>query len=175
MAMPRIIGFTGVAGCGKNTAAAQFREIYPSYQERAFADPIKEMLRKGVGLDNQQLNGVLKEEIIPEFGVSPRTMMQTLGTEWGRHMMGGNFWLTCMKRRIHPTENVVITDVRFQNEAEYVRENGLLVHIMGRGGIEGGHASEAGVEPHDGDYYIYNDGTYEDLYMKIELMLKEID
>lgn len=172
--LPRIIGFTGVAGSGKNTAAAQLQTIHPHYQERAFADPIKEMLRRGLGLDNQQLNGNLKEEPLPLYNVSPRVMMQTLGTEWARSLHP-DFWVISMQRRIEPDDHVVITDVRFENEARFVREHGVLIHVMGRGGIEGGHISEAGVAPTEDDLYLSNGGTPEDLLVRIHDLLYELE
>lgn len=51
---------------------------------------------------------------------------------------------------------VIVPDVRFENEAELVREHGVLIHLVGRGGIEGNHVSENAIEFKPGDIVIDN-------------------
>ena len=51
---------------------------------------------------------------------------------------------------------MIVPDVRFENEAELVREHGVLIHLVGRGGIEGNHASENPIEFKPGDIVIDN-------------------
>ena len=59
---------------------------------------------------------------------------------------------------------VVISDVRFQNEADFVRERGTLIHLTGRGGIGQGHQSELGLDAMPSDITIANDGDLKKLY-----------
>jgi hypothetical protein len=47
-----------------------------------------------------QLYGDEKETPLPEFGgKTPRQMMQTLGTEWGRNLIDAEIWITLWKRQ----------------------------------------------------------------------------
>ena len=85
-----IIGLTGFKGCGKSTVAEIMRENY-GYSRHSFAQPIKDML-EAMGLTKEELyNPKLKEIVIPEFGKSPREIMQLLGTEFGRSMIKARY------------------------------------------------------------------------------------
>jgi len=165
--VPHVIGIAGPARCGKDTTADLLLKRCPTYRKASFADPIKEMLKTGLGLTDDQLWGDNKEEIDPRYSVSPRYMMQTLGTEWGRLLINSEIWVIAMEKQI--CNGMIIPDVRFENEAAFIRKWGTLIHITGRGGIEGEHASESGVPFCPGDIIIYNGGTVEDL----EAQLKE--
>ena len=60
---------------------------------------------------------------------------------------------------------LIITDVRFENEADWIRKNGGHVIHLTRGEAPAvrEHASEAGVTMGDGDYAYQNDGSLPDL------------
>ena len=90
---PGLLGIHGKAGSGKSTAAQVL--IDGGFKRVKFADPLKNMLR-AIGLTDQHIEGDLKE--VPcdmLLGQTPRHAMQTLGTEWGRGCIGGEFW-TCL-------------------------------------------------------------------------------
>jgi hypothetical protein len=94
------------------------------YTPLKFAGPIKEMLR-ALGLNDKHLEGELKE--LPSDligGQSPRHAMQTLGTEWGRMVMGRNFWADMWvhnaTRILDEGRKVVVDDCRFPNELQSV-------------------------------------------------------
>lgn len=135
--MRQIIGLVGPKGCGKSTLATQLVDI--GFARRPFAGPLKEMLRQLLriqGVDGRtiddMIDGSAKET--PSMylvGRSPRYAMQTLGTEWGRQQMRGDLWIQVwinqISRANFPT---VVEDVRFQNEANAIKEmNGILVRI----------------------------------------------
>lgn len=137
----------------------------------AFAEPLKAMLR-ALGLDEQDLNGWRKDENNYDFHATPRYMMQTLGTEWGRDTINENIWLIAAAKRIkkmnqaQPDATIIITDVRFQNEADFVRKHGFLIHVdrpIRR--IDGStHRSENPVSINEAeDFVIINDGDLEQL------------
>lgn len=159
--MPRVIGIAGPARCGKDTTADLLLKRCPTYRKASFADPIKEMLKAGLGLTDDQLWGDNKEAIDPRYDVSPRYMMQTLGTEWGRSLINSEIWVLAMEEQIG--DGIIIPDVRFPNEAAFVRKWGVLIHVTGRGGIDGEHISEAGIECEACDRVVTNDGSFEDL------------
>lgn len=165
-----IIGLTGLAGSGKSTAA-EYMEVTHGYNRARFAGPLKNALRRmlrdalvDVHTIERMIEGDLKE--VPHsslLGKTPRQAMQTLGTEWGRHCMGDTFWVNLLRYRLEQRrgERIVIEDVRFQNEADMIRDmGGKIIRIAGRGGIAGSHPSEAGVEP---DMTCYNDGSITDM------------
>ena len=55
-----------------------------------------------------------------------RRAMQTLGTEWGRNLIGQDIWVNALERRIKSTgaSVILIPDVRFDSEAEMIFKNG---------------------------------------------------
>lgn len=88
--------------------------------------------------------------------VSPREVYQLFGTEMMRECVSDSFWTD-----IAPTENVIITDVRFNNEVTWLKSNGGILIDVQRPNNQvsvASHASEAGTGV-EGDYVIVNDGT----------------
>ncbi len=145
--MFNLVAFTGRAGAGKTTAAMHLVEQHRFVRTR-FADPLKAMLR-AMGLGDEEVDGTFKERPSPLLcGRTPRHAMQTLGTEWGRHCISPDLWTTLWQEMTAAPlvvgERVVVDDCRFANEVAAVRAlSGIVVRINGRGGIAGGHASEA--------------------------------
>ena len=171
-----IIGITGPAGAGKDTAAAYLvKRLGRPWRVASFADPFKAMLREGLSLSEAQLYGDEKGVTDPRYGKTPRELLQTLGTQWGRDMVGRDVWVEAMAARIGPAGRVVIPDVRFENEADMVRRRrGRVLHIKGRGGIDGDHASEPGVELMRGDAVVWNGGTVSELYDRIDAVFDSL-
>lgn len=156
----KVIGLAGPAHCGKNTASTVMSAMMPAYQEMSFADPLKRMLMVGLKLDAEQVYGAQKEDVDGRYGCTARHMMQTLGTEWGRRCVGEDVWLRAMQNHLAPY--TIITDVRFQNEADFVRERGILIHIVRERKIAGAHISEQGVLARAHDMSIDNCGTLDE-------------
>lgn len=171
-----IIGLTGFKGCGKSTVAEIMRENY-GYTRHSFAQPIKDMLR-AMGLSNDELyDPKLKEVVIPEFGKSPRELMQLLGTEFGRFMIKSTIWVDATMRKINPEENIVIDDVRFPNEAAAIHARGGKIVRIVRENLEQGdsHISEKGLDSEQIDYEIRNLSCYRsDLEISVARTLEEI-
>jgi hypothetical protein len=169
--MAILIGLAGPAGVGKDTAARYIADEF-SLLQYAFASPIKDALQ-AMGFDRRVYDqDEVKDAPIPELNVSYRKLAQTLGTEWGR-AMHEEFWLMLGKRRFAVMQSMpehaayrgmVVSDVRFPNEAQWVRETGLLIHLAGpsrRPIAEDGssHASEAGICKQQGDVVVTNTGS----------------
>lgn len=157
-----IIGLCGAAGSGKNTVGELICGLSDATQI-AFADPIYDAVSAITGLSRGQLSDrTIKEEPIDWLGRSPRELLQTLGTEWGRDSVHKEIWVRRAMRRAEAAGGlVVITDVRFDNEAQAIHDAGGEVwEVRRRGaGIPGNHASEAGVSDHLIDLRIDNHGT----------------
>lgn len=138
-----VIAFTGLAGSGKSTAAAHLVNAHGFARSR-FAGPLKAMLA-AFGLSPAEIDGDRKE--FPSdllCGRTPRWAMQSLGTEWGRELIGGDVWIRAWRASL-PASNVVVDDCRFPNEAEAVYAvGGVLIHVERPGApvVAGAHVSE---------------------------------
>jgi len=160
---PSLLGICGRKGSGKSTAAQVLLDA--GWKRVKFADPLKNMLRV-IGLDDRHIEGDLKELPCDLLGgKTPRWAMQSLGTEWGRNCIFPDFWMSLARREIALVlaqgYSVVVDDVRFDNEADMIRELGGSVLLIKRGPdapIE--HESEKGVTP---DFIYENDLTREHL------------
>lgn len=254
----KIVGVTGKAGSGKDTAAAHLVEQY-GFQQIAFADPLKRYAHKVFGFTKDQLWGPshLRNEEDPRFAgftspteacdswiatfvradehdsqfvnsilpgpgllpgiallqlktwmqelalsgtkISPRVVLQSLGTEWGREikediwlahaldvasslMSGGHTYSRTQgleKLQGAPALHVVMSDVRFDNELEELKKHGgYLIRVYRpeelRGHAPGiqGHASETeqeGFADDRFDFLIQNNKTLEDLLHAVDV------
>lgn len=173
--MIKLIGIAGKAGTGKDTVGFYLEDVW-GYRTYAFAEPIKHGLRELFNLNEAQLFGGEKETVIPSYGKSPRQMMQSMG-DWGKSIHP-DLWLMMAGRMLakmdhyetlgHP--GVVITDVRYENEAAFVRERGGVIIHIDRGSAlpVHEHSSEHGITGRRySDICIQNNGSLEDLYCKI--------
>lgn len=177
----KLIGLTGPAGSGKDTIADRLCEHH-GFVRYALASPIKLMLEAiGVGPECWE-NRNMKEAPHPLYGISPRRMAQTLGTEWGRQLVCDDIWLRCAARFVDDLRShgfgappgIVITDVRFQNEAAFVAERGgWLWHVQRlECPLVEAHSSEAGVPFLEGDARVYNFGTIAQLHRYVDGLME---
>lgn len=110
------------------------------------------------------------------YGFEVRRYLQTYGTEVCRHRFGYNCWLDHLSRRIQEdgTELVAVSDVRLDNEAEWVTSRGGIVVKIDRPGVGAvnGHVSEKGIDPKYISATVRNDGTRAQLAERITDVLK---
>ena len=164
---PSLIGITGRAGAGKNAVAS----MIPGAFVVGLADPLYAMLSVGLDIPEAVLRQrKFKESTIPWLGKSVRQLLQTLGTEWGRDSVCDDIWIQLLDRRIKRLgesgiKAIAVADVRFENEAAWIRERGGEVWHVLRPDIDGcsPHSSEAGIRLDDRDYVIDNAGTMDQL------------
>lgn len=183
--MPRLIGLYSPAPQSGKSSVASYLSGY-GYRTVSFAAPLKAMVRSFLvhaGYDPSDVDELFgpsrKERILPEFGVSPRHLLQTLGTEWGRDCIAPDVWLKCWRRNVqYYLSNdlpVICDDVRFANEANLVRELGGELWMITRPGARrrGEHASEGGLD--DFPYFdrrLSNDGSLVDLYQAVRRVVE---
>jgi len=175
-----IIGLTGQAQSGKTTIAMEL--VKRGFVKLSLADPIKEILTKIYDLSPAQISGYLKEEIDPRYDISPRFMMQMLGTEVARNIHEDT-WVMHLHRRIlghqydDPMVNIVVDDIRYDNEAEGIRSwGGCIVGILRpkSRSIESDHSSEYGLtDPPDWEYL--NDGDLTEIPESLPALLKDVE
>lgn len=168
--MTRIVGLCGLAGAGKTTAAKAL--MRDGFRRHRFAGPLKRMLKQ-IGLTKAQIEGSLKEApCILLGGSSPRWAMQTLGVEWGRHCMGPEFWVELWNHN-RPEGDIVVDDVRFDNEVRMIqRLGGIVIKVVRPTDSEPmDHPSE--VVPKGFDHMLVNDGTKGALRGRVRAILSE--
>jgi len=173
----KLIAIAGKARSGKDTVANRLitRHGFAGY---SFAQPLKTGLQAIFGLSQEHVDGSLKEEIVDWIGKSPRQMLQTLGTEWGRNLIHPNIWVMVAQQhylRLTSTrkfEGMVIPDVRFENEAKWVRDSGgLIIHISRSDAPEvAAHSSEDGISIYSEDVILQNDSTVHNLYTRVDFL-----
>lgn len=154
------IGITGLAQSGKDTLADMLAELLPDFVRASFASPIYDMVKAGFGIefdsDKTLAYGQRK---------SFRYMLQTLGTEWGRKLISEDIWITALENTIG-NKSCIISDIRFENEAKWVRAYGVLVHVRRIDQdliTEADHVSEDGIAGDGEDVFINNKGSLGDL------------
>jgi hypothetical protein len=162
----KIIGFCGSATAGKTTAANALVEAL-GYHKLSFAAPLRAMLR-ALGVTDEQMSAGKNAPIPWLGGKTPRELMQTIGTEWGRKMVSECIWLDATSRIIlglpSDVPGVVFDDVRFDNEAKMLRDLGGVIIRIERPSItvRMTHESEAGISGHLLDYVLVNDAQSEE-------------
>lgn len=179
---PRLIGLNGPIGSGKSTTAAILAGW--GYVRLEFAAPLKAAIRailRADGLTAGQVEtlvtGAGKDGASRTFcGRTMRHVRQSLGTEWGRDLIGADLWAGIAVRRICEElalgRRVVVEDVRFANEAAAIRAAGAgaeIWQLTGRGGAQGAagaHVSE-GLEIGDPDLILHNSGSREALEVSV--------
>ena len=178
---PKLIGLTGYAGTGKDTV----RHILElrGYVGMAFAEPIRGMLRELLssnGIDDSYMTERdRKEVIIPALGVSYRHLAQTLGTEWGRSL-APDFWLRIAGAFMDDVAwanhgcQFVVSDVRFENEAAWVKQRGGVIWRIERQQANPvrQHVSETGMDAIECDQVIFNEGTLDELESLVDCALE---
>ena len=204
-----LVGLLGFIGSGKGTAGDILKDI--GFTPVSFAKGVKDVAAEMFDWPRHLLEGDTQHSRewreqpdkfwSKEFGreFTPRLALQLMGTEVGRNVFHTDFWIIKMKKYIesNPDQNFVITDVRFQNEIEFLNSNGgILIEIKrgitphwydiaskaNRGDPKalnfmekqsGVHASEWSWIGGHIDHTIDNEGTMEDLKNNILGCLKK--
>ena len=169
---PLVIGFAGKARSGKDTAGKYLVDEY-QFLRYSFAQPLKDATKIMFHLTDKQIEN--KEKPAEPWGRSPRELYQKVGTDIARNI-DVNVWVkgADIFRQENPGRSIVITDVRFSNEAFWIRSHGGVVIFLEsktRGIHEHtGHSSENGLTGKDVDLIMENDGTIEAFHEKLEEM-----
>lgn len=167
----RLIGLTGRAGVGKDTVA-DYLENNHGFTKMSFATPLKRALASMLGVSMAMFeNRKWKETELPDLGISPRRLMQFMGTQGGR-ACSPELWTRMAEREI--VQNyledafIVFADVRFDNEAEWIRKaGGKVVEIQRDVAAIASHQSEDGVRPDLVNYTLKNNQGIADIAWKV--------
>ena len=187
-----IIGISGKAGSGKDTAAKMLEVLYAnpdiSYEDFAnkryknfadiqivhFADSLKEtaqvLFRIGEWETNTQEG---KKTIINWIGKTVRELLQGIG-QGLRDAIDPNLWVKILFANTKGWSNYIIADVRYPNEIYAIKKrNGVLIRIDRKGAGAGNHSSETALDNYkEWDVHIENNGSMEDLFETMKIFIK---
>lgn len=176
-----LIGLTGRAFAGKDTVADHLKRHH-GFFKMAFADPLREGLKTLFGLGDWNFSPEGKEEDIPWIGQSPRQLMQSLGTEWGRDRVHPEIWCRHMDLRVRARARtghglLVIPDIRFVEEARFVHSRGGKIWRVVRPDapttVHADHSSEQEQNRIEEEVTLLNDGTLEQLFEQADELLDQ--
>jgi hypothetical protein len=183
-----IIGITGRKRSGKDTIANYLVKKY-GFVKLAFADSLKESCKIIFGFSDDQVYGDEKDVIDSYWGHSPREILQNVGTELFRKRLpelcpntSPEIWIKSVDRKIQQLKKsghtlFVISDIRFQNELDYVvRNNGVSFRVIRPSLLHdsnSNHESEIHVDNLCTDYDFNNNGSKTDLYQLVDKCIKK--
>lgn len=163
-----IIGLIGAKGSGKDAVYRLIAEQRPATR-LAFADGVKEEVADAIGMPVAWVESH-KAEL--------RVLLQQWGTELRRDLFDRDYWVKALVRKLShvKTPLVVVTDIRFANEAYALQERGArLIRVIRDTGELDAHCTE--VWPHGSEAAkfapeaVFNDGNLDDLRVKVGLLL----
>jgi len=176
-----ILGLSGWARNGKDTVADHLISNY-GYKRISFAAPMKEALYRlnpkitidsvastpiRIGVD------VYGWDDLKTHGPEVRELLQRFGTEVGRELWGEDFWVNAAIDTIEDGSRVVVSDVRYPNEADAIKKLGGEVWRVVRPGFGAAndHASEHALNDYNFDYILDNNSGVELLYDSVDSKL----
>jgi hypothetical protein len=203
-----IIGICGLIGAGKDTAA-DYLVNFHGFRRDSFAATLKDAVAAVFGWNRDWLEGRTKasrewrEQMdlwwSQRLGmeITPRWILQNWGTEVCRNGFHKDIWIASLENKLRQTkDNVVISDCRFFNEVDAIRNLGGRIVWIQRGPTphwydiaakanrgdtkaqqwlknEDIHASETSWAGTDFDLIIANDGMIDDLYQQLNGLLED--
>ena len=181
MILPPVIGIAGRKRHGKDSLGAHFVAQH-GYVQRSFAgllkrmalaiDPVVTFLLGPEGEAREvRLSEIIDRhgwEVAKEIYPETRRILQRLGTDGGRMILGEDVWVEAAKRERPAGEATVYTDVRFPNEVRTVRDmGGIVVRVVRDPAppVEADLAKHVSETALDHLYLpvVYNNGTLDDL------------
>ena len=197
-----IIGVSGYSGSGKdlvgtmiqflasrNTAKVSLEDIldFPINHEywleeqsgweiKKWAGKLKTIasMLTGIPVEKFEDQEFKKTDLGPEWDMTVRDFLQKLGTDAVRDGLHSNAWVNALMADYTNESKWVITDTRFPNEAEAIRKkDGILIRVE-RPGVKpiNNHPSETGLDDYTFDHVIKNNGSIEDLLLKVKSILQ---
>ena len=168
-----VLGLTGLAGSGKDSVFSLFKELLPNKTiiRVAFGDEVKKEYADELGVSI---------ESIEKRKGDHRIGLQRWGTEYRREQ-DLNYWITKIEPQVSflvkNADLVVITDIRFLNEASYVKEDlkGAIVRVLGDPDrvLYSTHESEVEMQSIEPDWIIPNMGSREELKEGVKFLIQE--
>lgn len=187
-----IIGVVGYIGSGKGTVGDLLVKEH-GYRKFAFADALKDAVAsifvwpRGLLEGDTNASRAFRERIDPwwshKFGyeVTPRLILQKMGSEACRDNIADNIWIAALEKRIHGYEDVVVSDVRFPNEIDFIRSAGGKIIRVKRGDdptpeeLSKLHISETAWASAEFDAVLWNDSDVDALKAGLKNILTHLE
>jgi hypothetical protein len=203
-----IIGVCGFIGSGKDTVA-DYLVNFHEFRRESFANTLKDAVASVFGWDRTMLEGRTKEarewreQVDPWWAerlsmptLTPRWVLQYWGTEVCRKSFHDDIWIASLENKLRNSkDDVVISDCRFPNEIQSIKNAGGMIIWVKRGnlpdwydtalGANNGilpdqellkklkvHASETAWVGTEFDSELENNSSIDELYLKIESLVK---
>lgn len=184
----RIIGITGKKGHGKNTVGDLVKLFLGKGPDDtvllSYAQPLKNAVSILFCLPDKYMHDQkFKEVPLKQWdNKTSRELLQWLGTDVLRNQFSKDIFIQNMEQRIEKyqqlSQNIVITDVRFNNEAKLIHKlGGVVVHVDARnrlGRSNDDHETEKGIDSKLIDLTIYNNSDKENLEMEVFQLVNQL-
>jgi hypothetical protein len=178
-----IIGLSGYAGSGKDEVAKILMKEY-GFRRIAFADKVREVLYEidPVVMVDVHYKDITVKDLVNDEGWDDakknkevRALLQNLGVAI-RNNIGLDAWVDAALKDVSPDENVVVTDVRFINEASKIKAMGGVLWRVKRPNVlaVNNHISETELDGYKVDQIFANSGSLEDLNMLVKNRMKSL-
>lgn len=202
-----IIGVCGFIGSGKDTVA-DYLQNFHEFRRDSFASTLKDAVAAVFGWNRELLEGRTKEarawreQVDPWWAerlgmpeLTPRLVLQLWGTEVCRKAFHNDIWIASLENKLRNSkDNIVISDCRFPNEINSIKQSGGRVFWVQRGPLpdwyelaleanrdnpvarqvlseKGIHASETAWVGTEFDAIINNNGSIEELYNQVKSLV----
>jgi len=137
----RLIGICGLQGSGKNTLGEMITSALAmgsiDIYQKSFAANLKDATALMYGFDREMLEGTTPEsreqrEIVDSYwGVTPRQALQDVGI--AMRNLDKDFWVKSLASTMGFNKYNIITDLRFPNEADFIKGHGGWIIRVVRG------------------------------------------
>jgi hypothetical protein len=170
----KLIGLSGKKRSGKDTVACILQQCLPRtelFYHIHFAGALKQEVANATGHSLKYI-----EDHKENF----RLILQGWGTDYRRKLYGKDYWVKRLSEKIRYLENsgatfIVVSDVRFQNEADLIKKLGGQVWRIERElASSDAHPSETDLDDYKFDVEILNIGTISDLVDYINQLIPKI-
>lgn len=142
-----IVGICGLIGSGKDTIADYLVNLH-QFRRESFARSLKDAVAAVFGWDRDMLEGRTKQsrewrEQVDFWWsnrlgmkITPRWVLQNWGTEVCRQGFHDDIWIASLENKLrHSEDNVVISDCRFPNEINAIKNNNGIIMWVQRGSL----------------------------------------
>lgn len=167
---------------GTNSISTPFKTVYTATQKEAVQET-----------KDFKTFSITKEKL------TPRKLLQLIGTECGRQIIHPNIWINALMSEYKPTNNCqqhsdglyytdeheeneivpdfpnwLVTDVRFPNEVKAIKDKGGVVIRIERPSLQSNdiHESETSLDSYPFVYTINNNGTIDELIAQVKELLQ---
>jgi hypothetical protein len=190
-----IIGLSGYAGSGKDTAAEIIKSIDHTWEVKRFSEKLKQVAEILTGIPAHAFNSQEVKasalshhwdrwEYKPKAGGTPvlpvysgevsrkpmfiRDFLQILGTDAVRNNLHEDAWVIALMHEYRPDSRWIITDVRFFNECAAIKEKGGIIVRVDRGRPVNRHPSETAIDDYPFDEVIHNNGGIDEYIERVK-------